>query len=60
MKYKYLTNIKTGDLIGVYLNEPKYNESLYSLCESTESEGVAMFGVIFSDYLPKIEDDEIK
>ena len=59
MKYKYLTNIKTGDLIGVYLNEPKYNESLYSLGESTESEGVAMFGVIFLDYMPKTEEEEI-
>ena len=51
MKYKYLTNIITGDLIGVYLDTPKYNESLYSLGEATESEGIVYFGEVFKEQI---------
>jgi len=55
MKYKYLENIKTGDLIGVYLITPKYNEALYSLGEVTEAKGVALFGEVFKELIEDLE-----
>jgi len=59
MIYKYLTKKEGGSLVGVYLSEPSYNENLYLLGECTESEGAALFGESFTEYVPKIEDEEI-